>query len=33
MAASTIITVAVMVCFVLVQRRLTDGLVVGVVEG
>ena len=33
MAASTIITVPVMVFFVLVQRRLTDGLVAGAVKG
>jgi N,N'-diacetylchitobiose transport system permease protein len=33
MAASTVITVPVMVFFVIVQRRLTDGLVAGAVKG
>lgn len=33
MAASTLITVPVMVFFVVVQRRLTDGLVAGAVKG
>lgn len=33
MAASTLITVPVMVFFVIVQRRLTDGLVAGAVKG
>jgi N,N'-diacetylchitobiose transport system permease protein len=33
MAASTLITIPVMVFFVLAQRRLTDGLVAGAVKG
>jgi N,N'-diacetylchitobiose transport system permease protein len=33
MAASTLITVPVMVFFVIAQKRLTDGLVVGAVKG
>ncbi len=33
MAASTLITIPVMVFFVVVQRRLTDGLVAGAVKG
>jgi len=33
MAASTVITIPVLVFFVLAQKRLTDGLVAGAVKG
>jgi N,N'-diacetylchitobiose transport system permease protein len=33
MAASTLITIPVMVFFVIAQKRLTDGLVAGAVKG